>query len=273
MEALLRLVYFQMQQKFLKNNKCLLLKICFFIHVVAGTLKMYSWIYSKHGQSLAQIRKDKYFTKKMNPSFIFSMDTSPGKMKNCCKQQRKTILTPQYFRPIRLLLYNHVTVLHKSLSSDNIKHCFEKTSLVPFNPQVVLEHIPLYAPLWAKKQEYDNQYETIEIIQYPVIQHPVIQHPVIQPPIIQPPIIQYPVIQPPLIQHPVIQPPVIPPTQPPQIPQQFSKWTLMQLTPNQQKQYIGEFLYTKISTIDEPNVGKITGMILELDIVELINLL
>ncbi|KAA6361179.1 MAG: putative Serine:threonine protein kinase PLK4, partial [Streblomastix strix] len=85
---------------------------------------------------------------------------------------------------------------------------------------------------------------------------------------IQPQIHQIPIIQ--------VQPisnPVKPPIQPPAITQQFNPQFLAQIPPDQQNQYIGEFLYAKISTIDEPDAGKITGMLLELDIVELINLL
>ncbi|KAA6362493.1 MAG: hypothetical protein EZS28_041980 [Streblomastix strix] len=77
----------------------------------------------------------------------------------------------------------------------------------------------------------------------------------------------------PIISQQPIANPVIPPIQPPAIPQQFNPQILAQIHPNKQKQYIGEFLYTKISTIDEPNACKITGMLLELDIDELINLL
>ncbi|KAA6380955.1 MAG: putative NEK protein kinase, partial [Streblomastix strix] len=57
------------------------------------------------------------------------------------------------------------------------------------------------------------------------------------------------------------------------MPEQFNSQVLAQIPPDQQKQYIGEFLYSKVSNIDEPNAGKITGMILELDIGELINIL
>ncbi|KAA6374877.1 MAG: hypothetical protein EZS28_029596 [Streblomastix strix] len=63
------------------------------------------------------------------------------------------------------------------------------------------------------------------------------------------------------------------PVQTSQIPQQFNPQILAQIAPDQQKQYIKDFLYAKISAIDEPNAGKITEMLLELDIVELINLL
>ncbi|KAA6380219.1 MAG: hypothetical protein EZS28_024254 [Streblomastix strix] len=74
-------------------------------------------------------------------------------------------------------------------------------------------------------------------------------------------------------QYPVITNSVIPPIQPPVMPQQFNQQILEQTPPDQQKWYIGEFLYAKISTIDEPNAGKITGMLLELDIPDLINIL
>ncbi|KAA6376556.1 MAG: putative polyadenylate-binding protein [Streblomastix strix] len=49
-------------------------------------------------------------------------------------------------------------------------------------------------------------------------------------------------------------------------PTKFNLQFLSKLSPDQQKQYIGEFLYMKISAIDGHNAEKITGMILELDI-------
>ncbi|KAA6356015.1 MAG: hypothetical protein EZS28_048458 [Streblomastix strix] len=55
--------------------------------------------------------------------------------------------------------------------------------------------------------------------------------------------------------------------------QQFNLQILQQLTSDQQKQYIGEFIYAKISNVDGHSAGKITGMLLELDINELIFLL
>ncbi|KAA6360973.1 MAG: hypothetical protein EZS28_043500, partial [Streblomastix strix] len=88
-------------------------------------------------------------------------------------------------------------------------------------------------------------------------------------PNLQPQIPTLPIIN----QYPVITNPVIPRIQPPSIQQQFNPQILAQIPPDQQKQYIGEFLYAKISTIDEPNAGKITEMLLELDNVELINIL
>ncbi|KAA6369603.1 MAG: hypothetical protein EZS28_034870, partial [Streblomastix strix] len=91
-----------------------------------------------------------------------------------------------------------------------------------------------------------------------------------QPP---PPILQTQIPTLPIISQQPIANPVIPPGWPPPVPQQINLQILAQLPPDDQKQYIGEFLYTKISTIDEPNAGKITGMLLELDIDELINLL
>ncbi|KAA6393177.1 MAG: putative AGC family protein kinase, partial [Streblomastix strix] len=77
----------------------------------------------------------------------------------------------------------------------------------------------------------------------------------------------------PIINQQPIHPPVIPPVLPPVIPQQFNPQILAQIHPDQQKQYIKEFLFTKVSTIDKPNAEKITGMLLELNIPELINLL
>ncbi|KAA6393135.1 MAG: putative polyadenylate-binding protein [Streblomastix strix] len=70
-----------------------------------------------------------------------------------------------------------------------------------------------------------------------------------------------------------IQPLETPPIQLPVIPQQFIPQVLAQIHPDQQKQHIKGFLFTKVSTIDEPNAEKITGMLLELDIPELVNLL
>ncbi|KAH7817667.1 putative polyadenylate-binding protein [Monocercomonoides exilis] len=61
------------------------------------------------------------------------------------------------------------------------------------------------------------------------------------------------------------------PNQQPQVPT-FDPQRLASLNPDDQKQYIGEFLYPTIQNEDPVCAGKITGMILELDISELIRL-
>jgi polyadenylate-binding protein len=55
--------------------------------------------------------------------------------------------------------------------------------------------------------------------------------------------------------------------------QQFDLGMLQRLPSDEQKQYIGEFLYVMISKIDPPRADKITGMILELDMSRLVHLL
>ncbi|KAA6392525.1 MAG: hypothetical protein EZS28_011950 [Streblomastix strix] len=54
---------------------------------------------------------------------------------------------------------------------------------------------------------------------------------------------------------------------------QFDPQILSQIPPDQHKQYIGEFLFAKISAVDKQNALKITGILLELDNVMLMILL
>jgi hypothetical protein len=48
---------------------------------------------------------------------------------------------------------------------------------------------------------------------------------------------------------------------------------LKNMSPEEQKQYLGELIYPGVVAHDETNAGKITGMLLELDIQELLQLL
>lgn len=56
-------------------------------------------------------------------------------------------------------------------------------------------------------------------------------------------------------------------------PNNLSLEYLQRLPPEDQKQHIGEFLYLQVIRVDQPNAGKITGMLLELPILDLFNLL
>lgn len=48
---------------------------------------------------------------------------------------------------------------------------------------------------------------------------------------------------------------------------------LTQLSPDDQKQYLGELIYPRVHNVDADNAGKITGMLLELDVNELVHIL
>lgn len=66
----------------------------------------------------------------------------------------------------------------------------------------------------------------------------------------------------------------VPPASVPSQPQAFNLQNLSSLPTDQdKKQYIGEFIFVKVQNFDSPNAGKITGMLLELPIEELIRLL
>ncbi|KAA6376997.1 MAG: hypothetical protein EZS28_027476, partial [Streblomastix strix] len=101
----------------------------------------------------------------------------------------------------------------------------------------------------------------------------------------QPPVVSYPVQQPPLSQpkQKVIPPPIQP--QPPTVFQDLINngiklgpifvdiQQLNSMAVEEQKQNLGEYLFVQIQKMDEPNAGKITGMLLELDTQDLVKLL
>ncbi len=69
------------------------------------------------------------------------------------------------------------------------------------------------------------------------------------------------------------QPMVMPQPAPQQQQQRFDLAQLHNLQPADQINLIGEELYAKISLIDSHRAGKITGMLLEMDVSELLHLL
>ena len=69
------------------------------------------------------------------------------------------------------------------------------------------------------------------------------------------------------------QPMVMPQPAPQQQQQRFDLAQLHNLQPADQINLIGEELYAKISLIDVHRAGKITGMLLEMDVSELLHLL
>ena len=64
-----------------------------------------------------------------------------------------------------------------------------------------------------------------------------------------------------------------PSTQPHIEPVFVNQQQLLSLPPDEQKNQLGEMLFPKISTLDNTNAGKITGMLLELEVQELVRLL
>ncbi|KAA6402615.1 MAG: putative Polyadenylate-binding protein 1 [Streblomastix strix] len=56
-------------------------------------------------------------------------------------------------------------------------------------------------------------------------------------------------------------------------PVMIDQQQLGQMAEEEQKQNLGEYLFTQITKIDETNSGKITGMLLELEVVDLVKLL
>ena len=67
--------------------------------------------------------------------------------------------------------------------------------------------------------------------------------------------------------------PGAPPGQPPMAPQEMTASSLAAAPPEQQKQLLGERLFPLISAHEPQLAGKITGMLLEMDNGELLNLL
>merc|ERR1719424_2394632 len=64
-----------------------------------------------------------------------------------------------------------------------------------------------------------------------------------------------------------------PPGAPPMAPQEMTASSLAAAPPEQQKQLLGERLFPLISAVEPQLAGKITGMLLEMDNGELLNLL
>ena len=67
--------------------------------------------------------------------------------------------------------------------------------------------------------------------------------------------------------------PGAPPGAPPMAPQEMTASSLAAAPPEQQKQLLGERLFPLISAVEPGLAGKITGMLLEMDNGELLNLL
>jgi len=67
--------------------------------------------------------------------------------------------------------------------------------------------------------------------------------------------------------------PGMPPGAPPMAPQEMTASSLAAAPPEQQKQLLGERLFPLISAVEPGHAGKITGMLLEMDNGELLNLL